>query len=186
VDRVAAEIAKEIGMLFKHDDVDPGAREQKAQHHPGRTAAGDATGGLRWGGLCHWRYFLSISARDKPHAGPVYLTTPTQYCRQAVMLTPFFPVQIQRLLGAAILCAGVIAGSVGFTTPAQAQYYPYPYYAPYYASYCNPYYPYACGAGYGYPYYYGWRGGWGHGWHRGGYGKGWHGGGRHGGGHHRH
>ena len=40
---VAAEIAQEIGMLLEHDDVDAGAREQKAQHEPARPAADDAT-----------------------------------------------------------------------------------------------------------------------------------------------
>ena len=38
---VAAEIAKEIGMLFQHHDVDARARQQEAQHHPGRPAASD-------------------------------------------------------------------------------------------------------------------------------------------------
>ena len=45
---VAAKIAKEIGMLFQHDDVDAGARQQEAKHHSGRAAAGDgAFGGNR-------------------------------------------------------------------------------------------------------------------------------------------
>ena len=39
---VAAEIAQEIGVLLEHDDVDAGAREQEAEHHPARSAADDA------------------------------------------------------------------------------------------------------------------------------------------------
>ena len=46
MDRVAAEVAQEIGVLFQHDDVDAGAGQQKPEHHPGRTAADDATAGL--------------------------------------------------------------------------------------------------------------------------------------------
>ena len=42
MDGIAAKIAKEVGVLFQHDDIDAGAREQKAEHHPGRSAAGDA------------------------------------------------------------------------------------------------------------------------------------------------
>ena len=32
-------------MLFQHDHVDAGAREQEAEHHAGRPAAGDAACG---------------------------------------------------------------------------------------------------------------------------------------------
>src|SRR4051812_15556784 len=46
MDRVAAEVAQEVGMLFQHDDVDAGAPQQKAEHHAGRTTAHDAAGGL--------------------------------------------------------------------------------------------------------------------------------------------
>ena len=41
VDRVAAEIAEEVGMLFQHSDAAPGPREQQAGHHSGRPAADD-------------------------------------------------------------------------------------------------------------------------------------------------
>ena len=41
MDRVAAKIAEEVGVLFKHDRVDAGASEQKTEHHPGRAAARD-------------------------------------------------------------------------------------------------------------------------------------------------
>src|SRR5262249_36325110 len=42
MDSVAAEIAKEVGVLFQNDDFDAGARQEKSEHHAGRTAAGDA------------------------------------------------------------------------------------------------------------------------------------------------
>ena len=41
VDRVAAEIAEEVGVLFEHADVAAGAGEQQAGHHPGGPAADD-------------------------------------------------------------------------------------------------------------------------------------------------
>ena len=40
VQRIAAEVAKEIGMLLEHQDIDAGAGEEQAQHHSGRPAAG--------------------------------------------------------------------------------------------------------------------------------------------------
>jgi hypothetical protein len=46
MDGVAAEIAQEVGVLLQHDDADAGAREEQAEHHPRRPAAGDAAGGL--------------------------------------------------------------------------------------------------------------------------------------------
>ncbi len=46
VDGVAAEIAQEIAMLLQHHHVDTGAGEQIAEHHAGRSAAGDRAGGL--------------------------------------------------------------------------------------------------------------------------------------------
>ena len=42
MDRVAAKIAQEIGMFLQHDHIDAGARQQKPEHHPGRSAADDA------------------------------------------------------------------------------------------------------------------------------------------------
>ncbi len=39
---VAAKIPEEVGVLFQHHDVDPGAAQQIAQHHAGGTAADDA------------------------------------------------------------------------------------------------------------------------------------------------
>ena len=49
MDGVAAEIAQEVAVLLQHDDVDAGARQQEAQHHARRPAAGDAA--LRGDGL---------------------------------------------------------------------------------------------------------------------------------------
>src|SRR6516225_950879 len=43
MDRVAAEIAEEIGVLLEHRDVDAGPGQQVSEHHPGRTAARDRT-----------------------------------------------------------------------------------------------------------------------------------------------
>ena len=40
MDGVAAEVAEEIRVLLQDDDVDAGTRQQEAQHHAGRTAAG--------------------------------------------------------------------------------------------------------------------------------------------------
>jgi len=45
MDRVAAEIAQEIGVLLQHHDVDTAAREQEAEHHAGRSASHDAAAG---------------------------------------------------------------------------------------------------------------------------------------------
>jgi uncharacterized protein with von Willebrand factor type A (vWA) domain len=45
VDGVAAKVAQEIRVLLEHDDIDAGAREQEAEHHPGRPAAGNAASG---------------------------------------------------------------------------------------------------------------------------------------------
>ena len=42
MNRVAAEIAEEIGVLLQHHDMNAGARQQKSEHHPGGAAAGDA------------------------------------------------------------------------------------------------------------------------------------------------
>src|SRR3546814_16910292 len=39
MDRVAPEIEEEIGVLFEHDRLDPGAREKQPRHPPRRPAA---------------------------------------------------------------------------------------------------------------------------------------------------
>ena len=38
---IAAKITQKVGVLFQHQDFDPGAGEQQSQHHPGGTAAGN-------------------------------------------------------------------------------------------------------------------------------------------------
>jgi hypothetical protein len=43
---ISAKIAQEIGMLFQYNDGDAGARQQEAEHHPGRTSASDTAGGF--------------------------------------------------------------------------------------------------------------------------------------------
>ena len=42
MNRVAAEVAKEIGVLLQHHDLNAGARQQESEHHPGGAAARDA------------------------------------------------------------------------------------------------------------------------------------------------
>jgi hypothetical protein len=41
VNRVAAEIAEEVGVLLKHAHPAPGTREQQSRHHPSGAATGD-------------------------------------------------------------------------------------------------------------------------------------------------
>src|SRR5262249_49007997 len=43
VDRVAAEVAEEVAVLFEHEHVHAGAGQEDAEHHPGRPSARDAT-----------------------------------------------------------------------------------------------------------------------------------------------
>jgi hypothetical protein len=43
---IPAEISQEIWMLFQYNDGDPGARQQEAEHHPGRTTARNTAGGF--------------------------------------------------------------------------------------------------------------------------------------------
>ena len=45
MNRVSSEIAIEIRVLFRDDDIDAGASEEVAQHHSGWTAADDGTPG---------------------------------------------------------------------------------------------------------------------------------------------
>ena len=40
---VAAEIAQEVSVLFRHDDGNTSSRQQEAKHHPGGSAANNAT-----------------------------------------------------------------------------------------------------------------------------------------------
>jgi hypothetical protein len=46
MDRIAAEIPEEIPVPLEHDASDAGARQQKAEHDPGRSAASNATSRL--------------------------------------------------------------------------------------------------------------------------------------------
>jgi hypothetical protein len=41
LDRVSAEVAEEVGVFFEHGDCHAGTRQELAQHHAGRPAAGD-------------------------------------------------------------------------------------------------------------------------------------------------
>jgi hypothetical protein len=45
MDSIAPEVAEEIAVFLENNDIDAGARQQKPQHHSGRTPAGDATPG---------------------------------------------------------------------------------------------------------------------------------------------
>ena len=73
MDRVAAEVAQEVGVLLEHDRAHSGASEQVAEHHSRRTAAGDAAlrrradrGGPAVGveGRCHGRSLGSLVAHE--------------------------------------------------------------------------------------------------------------------------
>ncbi len=55
MNRIAAEVAQEIRVLLQHHDVDAGASEQQAEHHPGRPAASDAAAGTE-----HFLAFVHI------------------------------------------------------------------------------------------------------------------------------
>src|SRR5690349_14717349 len=56
---ISAKIAQEIGMLFENGDWDTSARQQEAEHHPGRTSADNAAGGF------HRRHGLSLRSLNK-------------------------------------------------------------------------------------------------------------------------
>ena len=49
--RVAAKVAQEVAVLLEHHHIDAGAREQEAEHHAGRPAAGYAAAGRDVGHL---------------------------------------------------------------------------------------------------------------------------------------
>ena len=51
MDRVAAKVAEEIGVLFQNHDLDAGARQEVAEHHPAWAAAHDAA--TRGQLICH-------------------------------------------------------------------------------------------------------------------------------------
>ena len=65
MDRIATEIAQEIGVFFQDNDVDTHAREQKSQYHPGRTASRDAATRLDYNrhvNLCRSRLLDSTAS----------------------------------------------------------------------------------------------------------------------------
>jgi len=51
MDRVAAEVAEEVIVLFEHEDLDAGAGEEESKHRARRSATDDAAGGRVV--LCH-------------------------------------------------------------------------------------------------------------------------------------
>jgi hypothetical protein len=54
---IASKIAQKIAVLLENDDVDAGAREQKAKHEPTRPAADDAATG---GQLLDYHHFSQL------------------------------------------------------------------------------------------------------------------------------
>src|SRR5690349_8591561 len=68
VDRIATEVAQEIGMLIEHENRDPGSREQKAQHHTGGAPAGDAAANR------NLRIRHDISPPTPPRSGATHVT----------------------------------------------------------------------------------------------------------------
>ena len=60
---VAAKIAQEVGVLLQHHHRHAGARQQKAEHHAGRSPAGNAAGGFD-SGFRHRRPFTHGNSPD--------------------------------------------------------------------------------------------------------------------------
>src|SRR5579872_7123226 len=54
MDGIAAKVAQEIGVLLEHEHIYARACQQEPQHHPRRTASGNATPGVK--GLVHGPY----------------------------------------------------------------------------------------------------------------------------------
>src|SRR5262245_54947661 len=46
MNRVTTEVAKEVGVLLQHNNLDPSASEQETEHHATRPTTGDDAGGL--------------------------------------------------------------------------------------------------------------------------------------------
>jgi hypothetical protein len=63
---VAAKIAIEIGVLFQHDDIDAGARQQKACHHSGGSAANNYTTGSNFRQRVHKSDYRLTRAAPQP------------------------------------------------------------------------------------------------------------------------
>jgi hypothetical protein len=64
MNRVAAEVAQKIGVLLQHHDLDTGARQEVAEHHPGRAAAHHAT--TRRQPICHRGLHARPGERPRP------------------------------------------------------------------------------------------------------------------------
>src|SRR5271155_3567934 len=65
MDRIPAEIAEEILVLFEYGDADPGARQQKPEHDTRRSSAGDAARGTNWR-FGHVRSLLCETVKGGP------------------------------------------------------------------------------------------------------------------------
>jgi hypothetical protein len=75
--RIAAKIAEEVVVLLQHGYVNTGSCEQIAQHHAGRAASNDATGG-GYSLVRHALFSLKQKpARDWP-TGPGLISTEIQ------------------------------------------------------------------------------------------------------------
>ena len=86
MDRVAAEIAKKILMLFQHRHVDAGAGQQEAEHHSGRAPADDTA-------LLFERRIGHVSC---PSFRPVGRLLTLADLRQAISLKPYISCNIRR------------------------------------------------------------------------------------------
>jgi hypothetical protein len=66
VNRVTSEVPEEIAVLFQHRDRDSCASQEKAEHHPGWSAAHDAAlhADLLRSARRRWRMFLMQSGHD--------------------------------------------------------------------------------------------------------------------------
>src|SRR5947199_10399264 len=73
VDRIAAEIPQEIGMLFEDQNRDPGSGKKEPEHHTCRSAARDAAADRNLGTHHH----LPLTSPDTAVAA-----TTSLYCRR--------------------------------------------------------------------------------------------------------
>src|SRR6266508_1397512 len=83
---VTAKVAQKIFVLFKYDDVDSCARQQKSEHHARWAAAGNTTDRRYFGGCCirnpqsGARFVKILSAQTrrlkKPPKNPTLRPTP--------------------------------------------------------------------------------------------------------------
>src|SRR5260370_41213558 len=72
MDRIAAEIPQEIGMLFENQNRDPGSGKKEAEHHTRRSAARDAAADRNLG-IHHESpaYLTRSTAPDPAGSGPM-------------------------------------------------------------------------------------------------------------------